>query len=51
MEDSDDDNKLISHEHVASPMNVVVLIAVKSMLKLLKNYDLQLSLGTAHGVA
>ena len=49
VEDSCDGNKLIAHEHIASPTKFVILIATKNMLKLLKNNNLQLSLGATHG--
>ena len=43
--------KFIANKSIVSPTSVVILIAAKSMLKLLQNDNLQLSLGAAHGVA
>ena len=49
VDDLDDDNKLIVRKNITSPTNVVILIATKNMLKLLKNNNLQLTLDTTHG--
>ena len=49
VEDLDEDNKFIMHKHIISPTNVMILIATKNMLKLLKNNNLQLTLDTTHG--
>ena len=36
VEELDDGNKLIVHKHIASPTNVMMLIAAKNVLKLLQ---------------
>ena len=48
VEDLEDGNKLIAHEIIASLASVVVLIAAKSMLKILQNNNLKSILDTTH---
>ena len=51
MEDLDDGKKLIARKHIVSPTKVLISIAAKNMLKLLKNDNIQLSLGATYGAA
>ena len=50
VEDLEDGNKLIAREIIKCNLDAMILVAVKSMLKLLQNENIQLRSDATHGI-